>query len=104
LENLFGTDPSVWNAGLVSVSSDGAATTFLHPQNDAQAPDVSGSYEWSVDLSTWHASGETVDGTTVDITASRNTPDAGTTTVTAIAAGTIPGKLFLRTVATQATP
>jgi len=99
LENFLGTDPGVPNAGLSQIASDGATTTFQHPQNASPATDVSVGYEWSTDLGSWHPPG-TAGGTTVTITPNENTPTAGTTTVTVTAGGSIPAALFVRLKAT----
>ena len=37
--------------------TDGATTTFTHPQNVSPPTDVSGYYEWSSNLVDWYASG-----------------------------------------------
>ena len=100
LENFLGTNPSVWNAGLTQVSSDGTSVSFQHLQNASPASDVTGDYEWSTDLENWHAPG-TVGATTVTITPILNDPVAGTTSVTATASGTIPAQLFVRVKAVQ---
>lgn len=71
LENFLGTDPGAWNAGLTELSFNGNSLTFQHPQNESPASDVTGSYEWSTDLVTWHA-GDGSDGP-----ASRNRPRRG---------------------------
>ena len=49
-----------------------------------------------VDLTTWNASGANVGGTAAVISASPNTPAAGTTTVTATFSGNVPANLFIR--------
>lgn len=96
LENFLGTVPSESNAGLTAVTSDGSGASFQHPQNPNPASDLAAVYEWSTDLATWNLSGAAVGGTTVSITATPDTPAAGTTSVSAVATGTVPGKLFLR--------
>lgn len=101
IENFFGTDPGVVNAGFVSVSSDGTDLTFRHPQNAVPANDVSGSYEWSLDLASFHPPGATVSGTTVQITPTWSDPLPGATTVAVTVTGTIPDRLFLRVAVTQ---
>ncbi|MFD0895546.1 ExeM/NucH family extracellular endonuclease [Luteolibacter ambystomatis] len=67
LENFFGTHPGVANAGLTPVSAASGHFTFRHPHGGSVATDISGSYEWSGNLTDWHSSGETVGGTTVVI-------------------------------------
>ena len=39
--------------------------SMQHSHNSDVSTDVSASYQWSTDLSTWNASGATVEGTTV---------------------------------------
>jgi hypothetical protein len=100
IEAFFGTDPSLFSAGVTQVSTTGAVTTFQHPEADPPLADVTGSYQWSLDLVNWNASGASASGTTVTIP-DPPAPVAGITTVTATATGTIPAKLFLRVVATN---
>jgi hypothetical protein len=102
IEAFFGTDPSVSNAGLTQVSNSGEVTTFTHPYAEPQLSDVTGSYEWSLDLVTWYPDTTTTVGdTTVTIAASA--PASGTVTVTADTAGSAvtPVKFFVRAVATK---
>ncbi len=101
VENLFGSDPSVSNQGIVQVAKSGSSVTFQHPQNATPASDVSASYVWSTDLVTFNADGASAGGVTVSFAA--NTV-AGTTTVTATISGTVPEKLFVAMKATQTTP
>ena len=105
IEGFFGTDPSVGNAGLTQVGKSGNTVTFTHPNPDAAdvLTDVTGSYEWSLDLVTWYADdgAEGPGGTTVTTVATPDSPDPNVTTVVATIAGTVPEKLFLRVVATQ---
>jgi hypothetical protein len=102
VEAWFGTNPGAANAGLTEMGKTGNVFRFQHPEADPPLSDVSGSYEWSIDLSAWHAPG-TVGDTTVVITALPDTPAAGTTTVEADTAGSVvpPVKLFVRGVATE---
>ena len=96
VEAFFGTDPGAWNAGLAEVATNGAVTTFTHPQAATQINDASASYQWSLDLKNWYA-GDGVSGPpggpTVNIPPV--TPVAGTATVTATASAPV-GKLFVR--------
>ena len=64
-----------------------------HTTNSNVADDVTASYLWSTDLSTWNASGESVNGTTVTID-SQDTN--GTTTATATVTGTSPDDVFIK--------
>ena len=68
VENLLGTSPSAWNAGLVNISASGGSLVFHHTIATQPASDVTGSYEWSADLVNWHASGAGSGGTTILIT------------------------------------
>jgi hypothetical protein len=102
LENFLGTAPNVGNAGLSAGTLSGNTFTFTHPQNATPASDVSApAYTWSTDLETFHASGASADGITVNLVAVTNNPIAGTTTVTATVTGTVPSKLFVRLGVTQ---
>jgi hypothetical protein len=101
VEAFFGTAPNASNAGLSAVAVSGNSLTFTHPEVDPPLTDVTGSYEWSLDLSAWNPSGDDVGGTIVTIGAVQDTPESGTTTVTANITGTQPGKVFVRVVATQ---
>lgn len=95
IENYFGTNPTVPSQGLRHVMKSGATFTFQHPQNASPASDVSAAYRWSRDLQVWHASGASDGGTTVTFAAAPNTPQAGTTTVTATITGNEPDRLFV---------
>ncbi len=98
---MIGTSPVSPNAGLSEPAASGNSLTFTHPEADPQLADVTGSYEWSLDLSSWNDSGDDVGGTMVTIGASQNTPVPGTTTVTAVVTGTTPDRVFVRAVAMQ---
>jgi hypothetical protein len=101
LENLFGTNPSVSNQGIVQIAKSGSTVTFQHPQNATPASDVSAAYVWSTDLATYNSDGASAGGTTVSFGTGTV---AGTTTVTATITGTVPAKLFVALKATQAAP
>lgn len=101
VEAWFGTDPSVGGSGLTQIAKSGNTVTFTHPEADPALSDVTGSYEWSLDLATWNASAATEGGTTVTLAPVQNNPAPGTTTVTATITGTEPAKIFIRAVATQ---
>ena len=97
LENFLGTAPNAGNAGLKAGTLSGNTFTFTHPQNATPASDASApAYTWSTDLQTFHASGASSGGITVNLVAAPNTPSTGTTTVTATVTGTTPSKLFVR--------
>jgi autotransporter-associated beta strand protein len=65
VENLLGTSPEVFSQGLNSVSASGGNLVFRHTLSTTPAADLTGSYEWSVNLVDWNASGATASGTTV---------------------------------------
>ncbi|RYD19864.1 MAG: hypothetical protein EOP88_17350 [Verrucomicrobiaceae bacterium] len=96
VENLFGSNPALSNAGITQVAKSGSTVTFQHPRNATPASDVTASYLWSTDLATFHASGAAAGGTTVTIAAQPDVPSAGISTVTATVTGTQPPRLFLR--------
>lgn len=98
LENFFGYDPSATDsaAGITELSTTGTATSFQHPENADLVSDISASYKWSLDLSSWNDSGDTENGTTVTISSVKNTPSTGITTVTATETGTDASKIFIR--------
>ncbi len=101
VEAFFGTAPDSANPGLTEVAGSGSSLTFTHPEADPQLTDVTGSYQWSLDLSTWNASGDDAEGMIVMIGAARDTPEPGTTTVTASVTGAEPDRVFVRVVATR---
>jgi autotransporter-associated beta strand protein len=65
MENLLGTSPEVFSQGLNTVSASGGNLVFRHTLSTTPAADLMGSYEWSVNLVDWNASGATASGTTV---------------------------------------
>ena len=97
IEAFFGTAPNAPNPGLTAVTGGVDALSFRHSQADPAIGDITGIYEWSLDLVNWNASDDTVGGTTVSIDALPNTPATSTTTVTASVTGASPNKIFLRT-------
>jgi hypothetical protein len=94
LENFFGTDPSVFTAGLVSGGLSGNTFTFTHPLNASRADDILAAYLWSKDLATFNDDGATVEGTKVDFV--QGPPSGGMVTVTATITGTSIEKLFVK--------
>jgi hypothetical protein len=96
VENFFGTNPGVSSSGLAAGRVSGNTFTFTHPQNATPASDLAAAYQWSLDLGSFHASGASAGGITVNLVPAPNTPSAGTTTVTATVTGTVPPKLFVR--------
>ncbi|MGB6219500.1 leucine-rich repeat domain-containing protein, partial [Haloferula sp.] len=97
LENFFGTDPSVFSAGMVVVGKSGTTLTLSHPKAASSAPDLTVVYEWSSDMTVFYPAGSSnaAGTTTVNFTPSKDNP--GTTTVTAqISGSVIPKKVFVR--------
>ncbi len=102
VENFFGTHPGIFTQGLVAGSKNGKTFTFTHPQNATPAPDLTASYSWSKDLSTFLGNDATDGaGTMVRFTIQSDTPSPGITTVNATASGTAATKLFIRVHVTQ---
>jgi hypothetical protein len=100
VEAFMGTNPSVANgSGIIQTSTNGTMTTFTHPQSTAPLGDVTGSYEWSLDLNAWYAGNGAsgpVGGPTVNI--SPVSAVGGTATVTATSSTPL-ARLFIRLVA-----
>jgi hypothetical protein len=94
VENFFGTHPGTYTQGLIAGTQSGNSFTFTHPQGTT-ASDLSASYRWSTDLTTFHLGGATSGGTTVNFTTEADTPSPGFTRVTATATGTLPACLFV---------
>ena len=95
LEAWFGTHPGEFNAGLADLATDGTTTTFTHPVNDNPPSDLSGFYQWSLNLVDWYAC-DGVDGPPGGPTVTAGTTTAaGTTTVTGTASEELE-RLFLR--------
>jgi autotransporter-associated beta strand protein len=100
IENVLGTDPNAFSAGLTQLAAGPSSVSYQHPLNPTIASDISYGYEWSTDLVEWLASGATNSGgTTATITP--GAPVSGVVTVTtSITAGSAT-KLFTRIKATQ---
>jgi hypothetical protein len=101
IEAFFGTAPNAPSAGLSAGGSSSNSLSFTHPEAKSPLTGLTGSYEWSLDHSTWNASGDDVGGTIVTFGAVKDTPESGTTTVTSTITGTGPSKVFVRAVVTQ---
>lgn len=100
VENILGTNPNAYSAGLTQVSATSNSATFKHTLNPTPAGDLSYSYEWSTDLTEWKAGGQTnTAGTTATITPAG--PVADVVTVTTTVTGGPGGKLFTRIKVTQ---
>lgn len=99
VENVLGTNPNGYSAGLTRISATASTATCTHTLNPAVASDVSYAYEWSTDLAEWKAGGQTnTSGTTATITPSA--PVSGVVTVTTAITGGPAAKLFTRIRAT----
>ncbi len=106
VENVLGSNPSVYSAGLTQISATASSVKFRHNQSNTIATDVTGSYQWSPDLVNWAASGVSIGATTAtighvtitDVNAPANDLIEVTVTVTTGPAT----KLFGRLVATKA--
>jgi hypothetical protein len=105
LENYLGTAPGVASNGLTQVAGTATTLTFRHTRSNMIATDVAGSYEWSADLTNWHASGASNGGVTVTIGATvavdNTAPDNDVIEVTATVAGGSTERLFVRLAATH---
>jgi hypothetical protein len=95
MENLLGTHPGAWNAGLTWIQTQ-VGPSIQHPHSPNPASDVSGGYEWSTDLADWHPSGIPIDGTTVTCTPTPDSPTPGITTVNVGIQGNNSASLFIR--------
>ncbi|MDG1702471.1 MAG: hypothetical protein P8I61_06110 [Opitutae bacterium] len=96
LESFLGTLPGSRSGGMSSIAKTSNGVSMQHSKNSDLSDDVSASYLWSKDLTTWSNSGDTVDGTTVTIAAEDNSPSEGTTTATATVSGTDSDTVFIR--------
>jgi autotransporter-associated beta strand protein len=97
VENVLGSNPNAYNAGLTEVSSTATSVIFKHTLNPTVASDVTYGYEWSTDLTEWKTTGQTNTGlTTATITPSA--PVLGVVTVTVTITGGPSAKLFGRLV------
>ena len=99
VEAFFGTNPDTTSLGINQVGRSGNTVTFQHREAAVPLSDVVGTYQWSLDLISWHAAGATSSGVTVAIP-EPPAPAAGITTVSANVTAGSPPKLFLRLVVT----
>jgi hypothetical protein len=95
LEAWFGTDPGAFDAGLTNLATDGTATTFSHPQNEDPPSDVTGFYQWSINLTDWYA-GDGMDGPPGGPIVTMLPNTVGTTTTVTATASEVLKSLFLR--------
>ena len=95
VENVLGSNPNTYNAGLTQVSSTATSVTFKHTLNPTIASDVTYGYEWSTNMVEWKTTGQTnTAGTTATVTASA--PVSGVVTVTVTITGGPSARLFGR--------
>ena len=98
LESFLGTAPTTHTSGMSNITKTSNGLSMQHSTNSDVSSDISAAYEWSTDLSTWNASGTTVDGTTVTIASE----DSGeTTTATATVSGTEQDNIFIKVSVSQ---
>jgi len=107
VENFLGTDPNAFSAGLTPTSATANSVTATHTQTNDPATDITASYEWSSDLASWNASGESdSNGVTATIgtviTDDQDSPLNDTVEVTATITAGPTQRLFLRITATEA--
>jgi autotransporter-associated beta strand protein len=100
VENVLGSNPNTYNAGLTEVSSTASSVVFKHTLNPTIASDVTYTYQWSTDLVEWKASTETNTGGTT-ATISPSAPVSGVVTVTITITGGPSSKLFGRLIAVK---
>lgn len=103
IEAWLGTNPNVGDIGLTNASSDGLTFTFEHPRNANAPAGLSGTYQWSTNLTDWYE-GDGVDGPengpTVTVSSAEN---AASTSVTATASEPLP-RLMIRIRVTSDAP
>lgn len=73
VERYLGTHPLFKNKGL-TVNPGGNFNGFRHSRTLQPGADTQIAYEWSTDLTNWHASGASSDGVTVTLTPTRLGP------------------------------
>jgi hypothetical protein len=98
IENFFGTRPDVFSPGLVAgaVNKVSNTFTFTHPVNICPADDLTATYRWSTDLTSFQDDGAANAGGTTTVTFAPGTPSGGMVTVVATITGSvIPDKLFV---------
>ena len=100
VENVLGTNPNAYSAGLTEVSSTSTSATYKHTLNPAVASDLTYTYEWSTDLTEWKTSGQTNTGnTSATITPSAHA--SGVVTVVSAVTSGPSARLFTRIKVTQ---
>lgn len=95
IEAWFGSHPGEFSAKLTSFKFDGSTMTFSHPQNKDLPNDLTGFYQWSVDMIDWYMA-DGADGPqggpTIDIMTDR----LGATVTVTITPSEVLEQLFLR--------
>lgn len=100
LEAWFGTHPDKYSSGIANVVRNGNTITFTHPFNISPPSDVSGSYEWSLNLVDWYA-GDGVSGPSGGPTVTMTHATSGATTTVTTTLSQAEAKIFLRAVVTR---
>ncbi len=95
VENVLGSNPNAYNAGLTQISATPTTATYQHTLNPTLASDVTYGYEWSTDLVEWKTTGQTNTGLTT-ATISPSAPVLGVVTVTVSITSGPSAKLFSR--------
>jgi subtilisin-like proprotein convertase family protein len=105
VENLLGTRPDVFSAGLTKIAASTGILVFEHSQSNSPATDLQSAYEWSIDLQHWNENGASFGGTLVSFSAATlvdlAAPANDQIRVTATATGVVPSRLFARLRVTQ---
>jgi subtilisin-like proprotein convertase family protein len=110
IENHLGTAAGIPNTGLTQVSANASPQTlvFRHSRSNSPASDLAVAYEWSANLTQWHASAATAGGTTVMIATETITDTAAPANdlveVTATVAGAPGTRIFVRIKASLVAP
>jgi acyl-CoA thioesterase-1 len=94
-EAWLGTHPGQANGGLAALTTDGTATTFIHPQNANPPDEQTGFYQWSSNLVDWYA-GDGIEGPAGGPTVTISPTTVGTTTTVTATASEAMEQLFLR--------
>lgn len=99
LESFLGTLPGSSSSAMSNIAKTSNGISMSHSTNSDLASDITASYQWSSDLTTWNASGDTVNGTTVTITTDNSVE--GSTTATATVEGTDSDSVFIKVLVTN---
>ena len=105
IENILGTAPNTTSTGLKMVSTTGTTLVFQHTLSNTPASDLVATYEWSTDLTTWHASAASAAGVTVTIAGTilidNTAPANDLVQISATVTGGTTKNLFVRLKASQ---